>query len=514
MAHAMKRSAAIMIAAGIALPGAVSTAIVLSAPAFAQEQSTIGNEPGTLTIHKRLNPDSIGGPGTGAPVENAPGQPMPGVSFTATRIDFDMTTAEGFRDAARIKPAEAAKKLTSESFTQTTDANGDAVFADLPVGAYYVVENPTEAQLANGLVPAAPFVAYVPMTTDGKWNRDVHVYPKNTELTTEKTVDDANKHPGDDNAQDVSKTLSYTVKSTVPVLPENRTLTKYRIVDSYNNKELTNVKIAKVTVADQELKEGVDYTVTTGTAAAKEGSDANATVTVELSEARVKALKADDEFAVTLTGDLTKIGEDAIADGAVVNRGRTTGETEVTGNPGFNTTTFETPDDEVTSYFGAVQVIKTGENDAKLEGAVFDLYKVPSQAEGACNDRSNQQIIRTGITTDGNGTAVINGLHVTDIQNNDEQITDTYCLVETKAPKGYVKDETPRAFTLTQGEATSGQVINAVRIAKTLEVPNVAQPPLTLPGTGGSGVLALVALGLVIVGGGAYVARRNSVKAA
>lgn len=86
--------------------------------------------------------------------------------------------------------------------------------------------------------------------------------------------------------------------------------------------------------------------------------------------------------------------------------------------------------------------------------------------------------------------------------------------METKAPKGYVKDETPRAFTLTQGEATSGQVINAVRIAKTLEVPNVEQPPLTLPGTGGSGVLALVALGLVIVGGGAYVARRNSVKAA
>lgn len=510
MARVINRTAAIALAAGLAFSGAAGTTTLIASPAFAQTQQTIGTDGGTLTVHKYLNPDAIteSTQGQVATDLSQAGDPMPGAIFTATRINLDLTNPEQFAEAANLTPREAAALLTTETFTQTTDATGQAVF-NLPLGAYLVRETPTEAQLAAGLVPAAPFIAYMPMTTPGggEWNRDVHVYPKNTELTTEKLVDDADTHPVMDGEDG---TITYTINSTVPVLPENRTLTSFNIVDSFNSAELLNPTVTAVTVGGTALAEGVDYTVTTGTVTGP--GDANASLTIALSPERVAELTGGQTVSVTLTGEVAQVGAGALEDGAVVNNAHTTGTTGVTGESDWTdeTTTFTTPDDSVTSYFGQVLINKVDEDDAPITGtAVFDLYKVPRQGDDACNNLTDAQTVIEGFQVTGSG--VINALHVTDIQNDTETITDTYCLIETEAPEGYLLDDTPHAFTLTQAQVIEPTTVGEFTlISYERDVVNRVQPPLTLPNTGGMGVIALILAGILIVGGGAYAARRNS----
>ncbi|SDM04463.1 LPXTG-motif cell wall anchor domain-containing protein/fimbrial isopeptide formation D2 domain-containing protein [Corynebacterium mycetoides] len=508
MARAINRTVAVALATGLAFSGAVSTTALISAPAFAQTQQTIGTDGGTLTVHKFLNPDKITDSTQGQKATDLPqaGDPMPGAIFTATRINLDLKKPEEFEKAATLTPAQAASLLTSETYIQTTGDTGQAVF-DLPLGAYLIRETPTDAQLNAGLVPAAPFIAYMPMTTpDGDtWNRDVHVYPKNTKLTTDERVDDANTHPvmdGEDGK------VTYTIDATVPVLPQDRTLTSFNIVDTFNNAELTNPKVDSVKIGDTVLIEGVDYTVTTGTVTGP--GDANASLTITLTPEGLKELTGGQTITVTLTGDVAQVGENGLKDGAVTNNSYTTGTTEVTGQPG-EATTFTTPQDSVTSYFGQILVNKVDEATEPVKGsAVFDLYKVADQGDGVCNDLTGaQSVVKDFKVVD--GTGVINALHVTDLQNDTAAIADTYCLIETQAPAGYLLDETPHAFTLTQAQATAPTTAgDYTLISQQITVKNRVQPPLTLPNTGGMGVALLILAGILIVGGGAYAARRNA----
>ena len=105
--------------------------------------------------------------------------------------------------------------------------------------------------------------------------------------------------------------------------------------------------------------------------------------------------------------------------------------------------------------------------------------------------------------TDGNGQITIDGLHVTNLENNDQQIDKNYCLVETKAPEGYAKLVDPIPFKMESDDP------NAVNIEYTADVVNVDDDDF-LPSTGGMGVGLLIAGGALIVGAGVYAARRNS----
>ncbi|GAB3694015.1 hypothetical protein GCM10027595_06570 [Corynebacterium nasicanis] len=76
-----------------------------------------------------------------------------------------------------------------------------------------------------------------------------------------------------------------------------------------------------------------------------------------------------------------------------------------------------------------------------------------------------------------------------------------YRLVETKAPLGFHKDETPRYFEVTKSTLTVnvGQVHNELVDTQ------------TLPKTGGMGVIPMIAIGgLIILGGALYGRRRNA----
>ena len=131
---------------------------------------------GTLTIHKyEQGKDAKPGvEGNGKEGQSIPegAKPLGGVTFEIKRIaSFEQTSAGNV-----VK--ENINKVTDSAITKVTNAKGEAVFQNLPLGRYEVkaVKGPDRIELDQ-----STFIVDIPMTSaDGKdLNYDVHIYPKN-----------------------------------------------------------------------------------------------------------------------------------------------------------------------------------------------------------------------------------------------------------------------------------------------------------------------------------------------
>lgn len=119
---------------------------------------------------------------------------------------------------------------------------------------------------------------------------------------------------------------------------------------------------------------------------------------------------------------------------------------------------------------------------------------------------------QTEWTTDADGAVTISGIHVTDYANNADDTTVDYCLLETDAPDGYVGNDALVHFELNRGDVDPETGAPTAQIQYTATIENFTDEN-RLPNTGGMGVGLLIALGALIIGGGAYAACRNSAKA-
>lgn len=552
MAAAIKRTAAIALAAGLTISG--SAGIIAAPIAGAQttgstpavstnapDAATIGTDNVTLTINKRVNPTELRN-ATGEADANASGQPLAGVGFTAERLNVDITNQANFNRVAQFANDRNVQGARDEFGTEPavtlddTDANGQTT-ASLPVGAYIITE--TDAPAAQGgetYVPAEPFIVFLPMTnSEGTgWNRDVQVYPKNSYAKVTKTVTDEGKNaqsngqgeegqPGFLGARPAENAeVTYTLDGVVPAAPENRVLNTLTLTDASKSEELQ---------WGDDFIQGV-YVVRNGeeVAIAPENYTVNRTADVPTTNTDGLAAGANQAFTVTVDAqgaglqpgetvrvrvNATMLGDDAASKG-IENSVR---ESFVFRNPstGTDDEPRETPDDKVVTYVGNISVHKRGDENAALAGAEFQI--------GTCNaDQSGIEgdAIQTGVT-DAEGNLTFPGLHVTDYVN-DAEVTDAvadYCVVETRAPEGYALpqgEDAVRAIALTR---TTANALNAERtafdaavaenvISNGAVIDNVRKTTPTLPSTGGMGVLVLALAGLAIIAGGVYAARRNS----
>lgn len=556
MTIALKKTAAIAIAAGLTFAGSAGIAAqdamaqtMNNEPAVATDvldAGTIGDAPAKLTIHKMVNPTELRN-ATGETDKDASGKPLPGVKFTAQKINGDITDQAIFNDIAKLandRDVAGAKKrgLEGNLYEGTTDGDGKISWEGMPVGAYLVEEvsaPEVKSPETETYVLGQPFIVFLPMTTpkgDG-WNRDVHVYPKNSMAKVSKTVVDQDKNTKSDGAGESGKpgflgarpaenaVVEYTLDGVVPAAPEGRELKNITLTDASNNAELQwndgfivsvervrgedKTKIDKYTPSEVQA---LDPQLNNSNIAA--GANQTFSVTVNPKEAD---LQPGDIVRVTVKATMLK---DDTASKGIEN---SVNQTFIFHDPKAqkDDEPKQTPHDKVVTYVGDISVYKRGEVDGKenqpLAGAEFQI--------GKCNankDDLEGAAIQTGVTN-ADGNLTFPGLHVTDWVNNaaPTETVANYCIKETKAPKGY---ETPkgkaavREIVLTKettnklntGKTAFEAVADSNEIANGAVVDNLKKTTPTLPATGGMGILIVALAGLAIIGGGVYAARRNS----
>lgn len=463
MANAIRKSAAIALAAGLTFAGIGGVALETTVAQAQQAVSSI-DETATrsLTIHKRLAPQS-GNAATGEQnAASATGRPGANIGYEIKLVQ-ELNTPADWQAAATLTPQTAASNNPVQ--TGTTNAQGELTFNNLAKGVYLV----TETDAPDGVTKAEPFLAYVPMANPAGngWIYNVHVYPKNTQTTVTKAVKDAGVHNGGN--------VEYTITTSSDSAKDSGAGTGFTIEDTLPAGVVPSAQNVVVKHEDGTAIAAGDYTLTVN----------GQNVKVEFNQTGRNNLSTNNTpVQVVITAAYNGTVNEATNSATV-----TIGTTQYTSNA-------------VVSHWGNLTINKTGLNSAKLTGAEFQI--VQCQAGG---NNTWTQVANTGaqtiggndtFTTDADGSVTVNGIHVSDFADNVAGEGAKYCVQETKAPGGYVGSDQLYPIDLTTANKTA-----------TVDISNETSRNL-LPSTGGMGIALLVLAGLGIVGVGAYSARRNA----
>ena len=550
MAKAISKPVVLAVALGLTFGGSFS----VGAPAFAQG---IQNAPqlaeGTpaastiptgrnfsLTIHKRVNSQTLRN-ATGQEDQQVGGEPLQGARFTIRKLAGDVRTQAGLQSLVKktndYNRTQTPTELTDDDFAdvateeRVTGTDGTIEYSNLEPGAYLVTETQTPTVSegeARAYVPSRPFIVMVPMTTpngDG-WNSNVHVYPKNSEARVEKQVVDANKHAETSGESQATSNVKYTLDGIIPAAPQGRQLRDFKLTDSSNSAELrfgaNFVKSVKRIPAGGNESDAVElgaesYTVS---AVSADNLPSNKTNIAQGADQAFNVVVANPAAAGLQPGDTLRVEVEAtLLQAPDQNIENSVNESGLFRAPeqGVDDTPFDTPNDKVVTHIGKIRVVKfeegteDTENPVKLAGAEFELFN--------CADRN--AVLRKGVTN-ASGELLFEGIHVSDWVNNDVPGQNVnYCLQETKAPEGYTKIngviENIELLRKDEGQIVTGEEGAQQTVTVRLKSLNVSNRPSSdvpvLPSTGGMGILLVALLGLGIIAGGVYAARRNSAKA-
>ncbi len=462
-----------------ALAGVLTIGLAgLAGPASADDDATtpatgVGNInpaiPTSLTIHKYDGNQGEAGDGTVITDTSDLGNPLSGVEFTITPVTtkggaaIDLDTPAGWD---LIKGVTVDQVTTANGYgfgdpIEVTTVNGQ-VTQSLPRGLYKVVETGYGDNTITS--PAEDFLVTLPLPeSNGAWIYEVHVYPKNKVDTNVPTKSVADPVDG----VTIGSTVPWTI--TAPVQPPAPgAITSFVITDTLDSRlSFKNLSITGFTAGG----ETPDYTVSTS----------GQTVTITFTETGLAKLSAGDVVTVTLNTTVLSLGED----GRIPNKA-----TVFTNDNGGKTTT--KPGDPTTdpkTNWGPLEILKhaAGDKTKTLAGAEFAVYT---------NAAATGTPVGT-FTTDADGKGYIE-LWV----GSDDVTSKDYWIKETKAPAGYLLDETIHKVTVNAGSSSSAVV---------LAVANTQQDHPNLPLTGATGTLIMTIGGavLVLIGAGTAVAARK-----
>lgn len=420
---------------------------------------------------------------------------IPGVTFEAYKVPLTAQagTEAWQQEIAGTNLAEAQGAIDGEAAltSDTTDANGVVTFNGLARGLYLIRETNTPA----GVVRSGDFLVAVPQTNAAgtAWLSDIYVYPKNDTVDATKTVKNATDYKTGD-------VVTWTITADIPQVRDplsgNFVSTEmFVITDLLNDSELTPTSDSPIKVLSPAgLEFGTDYTV--GTTVPAEGQTL---VTVTFTgPGRTKiagALPGTQQVVVTLDTVVNASG--VIDNTAVINHGL---------GSEYNTDTDGGGAPEI--RYGDITVIKSDENNTRLEGAQFRVYLTQEAAQAAKNvpysDANTDGYLTpasktSGLWTTGEyGTVTIAGLRDSNFANGGAVAEQRYWLVETQAPAGHQLLAEPVSFT-----------VNGEDLALTLNVSNASNTGngFQLPLTGGTGTALLTILGIAILGLVLFVAR-------
>lgn len=523
-------AAAAALSFGVAAPGMTAHAVDGQAQkvnGLTVSDSTIdATAKGSLTIFKKADPKKTSDP-TGeviAPSEDH-GKALDGVEFTLYKVpDYDLSTNDGLAAASKLKVSDVTPDEKNAVGTKTTANGGAAKWENLEVGVYYL----KETKPLEGYSPAADSLVFVPMTrnndknaTDGgvQWLYDITAYPKNRKNTNpEKSVADSGKNVGD--------TVTYTIDTFAQYVdPDTQYRTFYRVEDNLDPALTTSAdKVTVTSTPDREFVKGTDYTVSV---AKVDGRDQ---VLVKFTKEGIAKIQNGDKVTVKIdakvnskpgNGDLKNVAQH------YENNPNDSQEHDKDGTPP------ETPKNtpEIHTFFGDLEFTKVNSDGTGLGGAQFKVFGVKGEQTCATLDPNKPGENAKQQTVSGNdtwtsaqdGKVTISGLHANNIANwgydaeKNEFTTanewTSYCLVETKSPKGYELLAQPIEFKINATKGENGWTVanGSVKVGdKDNQIVNLEDTTPKLPLTGGMGIGILAALGALIIAAGAYSAKRRS----
>lgn len=378
-------------------------------------------------------------------------------------------------------PAYIATNSISPVDTQQVAAGGTATFANLAMGEYFIRPTSSTSVYQLMLRKLEPTVENGIYVID-----DVTFDVKKEEVKITKTADKTSVTK--------KEKVTYTVTVDIPTYGTGATDKTFSVSDLLPDGLTIDTDSIKVTRDGTEItaQAGTDYTLDT---------TPNKTVepyyTFKLSVDTQKytnnwSTYGGKQLVITYTATLN-------AD-----------DTTEVNTPETNTATFDysyypyvvnshkqkTDAVDVTTFAIKIDKYVDGSPTTKLANAKFDLYRTATTEE--INAGTSVEIphttvqgilLESGLITDANGSATFekyqaNGTHY------------TYYLVETKAPSGYnILDNAVKVnFTDDSVSGTNG--------VYTVEVPNSSG--ITLPITGGEGIVLFSVIGIVFMGGAVF----------
>ena len=485
-----RRLAAAVGAVALSLSGLIGGAGVASAdPNYGNIDQ---DATGSIIIHKHLNGDGTEANPDGS--GNVSGAAVSGVTFAAYPItsldlskssDWDTLSGLNVPDSACANPTAptlAGQELGGEAGSATTGGNGQATISGLSVRAYLVCET---AAPANIVQKAKPFVVTIPYPYNGSWLYDVNVYPKNTEVSIEKTVEDQAQY-----GYGLGSVVSFPVTTMVPALEDTSNFQYFQIKDQMDAR-FSDLAVTQVTLGSETLTADTDYTVDiTGN-----------TVTVKFTSAGLTKLKsaAGQQVRAVFQGKVTSVG-----DGAIKNTAQLITDTaygSVPDTPPDNPDPENPPSTpEVQTNWGDLKVQKVDADSTStgLAGAIFEVYNATDPYAADCSGATKTgDPIRVGgqtqFTSDANGLVNITGLYVSDSVHSPANATQRcYVLVEVEAPAGFVKQSGDIGVTVKTGTTDTAVAYDAI-------VQNGKQAVPGLPLTGAQGKVLMMIIGAVLI---------------
>lgn len=367
-------------------------------------------------------------------------------------------------------PNYIANKSIAAVDTQTVAADGTATFANLSMGEYFI--RPTSSTSVYQLM----LQKIEPTIVDGKYViDDVSFTAKKEEVTITKTADKTSVTK--------NEKVNYTITADIPTYAENTTDKSFYISDLLPD---------GLTIDNASIKVKID------------GTDVDASAytldTTATDEYTFKFSVATDKYDANWSKNGGK--KLVITYSATLNNNNTT----AVNTPETNTVTFDysyypyvenshkqkTDTADVTTFAIKIDKFVSSDENTKLAGAKFDLYRTATQEE---IDTDTAVVIphttikgiklEGDLVTDDSGVAIFEKYEANGTNYD-------YYLVETQAPSGYnILDNSVKVnFSDDDVEATGG--------IYTVKVPN--SRGIKLPITGGEGIVLFTIIGIALMG--------------
>lgn len=417
--------------------------------------------------------------------------------------------------------AKAAKYKTAKNIadtkTATGDANNTATFEELVPG-YYLVQPDKGSTSATRKTDA--------MLVNVPSDKAATLQLKSEYPSVEKKVD---TDKTESNAQ-IGQKVNFTLTSKVPDMSEFDTY--YFAFKDTMSKGLTfDESSVTVTIGEQTLTKGTDFTVTT----TNDTTTGVTNITIEIlnmKNAGTAKYTAGADIKVTYSATLNKdavVGNTGNKNEAKVEyQNGPNQDNHGTSNPSITTTrtypvkvqkhAFEDTADANSVLAGAKFALSTsktvptftkGDDDSyTLDTSDINVVRlVGSDATYRVAETNNEEGAVTYFTTVATQATTINGLKA-----------GTYYLHEIEAPEGYNKLTAPVEVTITETKGEDGKVTGVTykvggtdqSANDTVKVEN--KTGSMLPSTGGMGTIGLTALGVGVVALGVLAPKKKKEK--